>query len=152
MRDKRYPRAGKNEKIDNLIVKIKQELQNSIEPISLSDLNSYERKLIHRHFDHNPNIVTKTYRHGEDYELRIYPIGNLRNFARQKADEALKSGERIVLPHMSNYERFIIHDVLKDYSAVKSESQGDDDDRHIVIEPEVFGRGLRKIIKKIKLF
>ena len=97
MRDKRYPRAGKNEKIDNLIVKIKQELQNSIEPISLSDLNSYERKLIHRHFDHNPNIVTKTYRHGEDYELRIYPIGNLRNFARQKADEAKsEQGEKEV--------------------------------------------------------
>jgi predicted RNA-binding protein Jag len=152
MRDKRYRRDGKNEKIDKLIGKIKQELQDSIDPISLSDLNSFERKLVHRHFDHNPDIVTKTYRHGEDYELRVYPIGNLRNYARKKADEALQSGEKVVLPHMSNYERFIVHDVLKDYDAIKSESHGDDEDRHIVIEPEVFGRGLRKIIKKIKLF
>jgi len=53
---------------------------------------------------------------------------------------------------MSSYERFVIHEALKDNDALKVESFGEGVERHIVIEPNLFGRGLKKIIKKIKLF
>jgi len=140
-------------KIDGLIKKINGELSNSIEPISIPELNAFERKLIHRHFDHNPDIVTKTYRlNDEDYELRVYPIGNLKKWAQEQAEQAVNNREKITLPHMSNYERFVVHDALKEITTVKTESHGDGDERHIVIEPDVFGRGLKRMIRKIKLF
>jgi predicted RNA-binding protein Jag len=127
-------------------------LENSIEPVSLFQLNSFERKLIHRHFDHNPAIVTKTYRQGDEFELRVYPISNLKKYAAEKAEEAVRTGQTIVLPHMGDYERFIIHDSLKDKEKIKSVSYGEGGDRHIEIEPDIFGRKLKKIIKKIRLF
>ncbi len=143
---------GQSKKIQELLERIRRELQDSISPISFNSLNSFERKQIHRHFDHNSNFVTKTYRHGEEYELRVYPVGNLKRYAQEKADQAVEKGEKVVLPHMGNYERFIIHDTLKSIETVKSESYGEGEERHIEIEPEMFGRGLKKIIKKIRLF
>ena len=142
----------RNPKIDGLVSRIREELVDSIEPITIPELNAYERKLVHRQFDNNSEIVTKTYRlEDEAYELRVYPVGNLKRYAQEKADEAVESRQKVVLPHMSNYERFIIHDYLKTLESVKTSSQGEGEDRHIEIEPEVFGRGLRRFIRKIRL-
>jgi predicted RNA-binding protein Jag len=79
-------------------------------------------------------------------------VGNLRRYAQQKAEQAIRTGERVVLPHMNDYERFIVHDALKDLTSVKSASYGEGENRHIEIEPDLFGRGLKRIIKKIRLF
>jgi len=146
------PSNSGDSKIDALIRKISDELVDSIDPISLPSLNAFERKLIHRHFDRNADIATRTYRNGENHEMRIYPVGNLRRYAQQKAEQAIRTGERVVLPHMNDYERFIVHDALKDLTSVKSASYGEGENRHIEIEPDLFGRGLKRIIKKIRLF
>lgn len=139
-------------KIDKLLRQVRTELDSSIEPISLPNLNAFERKLIHRAFDHNPDIVTKTYRDGEEFELKVYPIGNLKRFVDEKAEQALETGETITLPHMSSYERYVIHDSLKSRDEIKSSSEGEGKDRHIVLEPNAFGRGLKKMIRKIRFF
>lgn len=142
-----------DDKIKQLIDKVESELIDSIVPISLTRLNAFERRQIHRHFDRNSEIVTKTYKiTDEEYELRVYPVGNLRRYAEKKAEEAIQTGRKVILPHMSSYERFVMHEVLKKNEAVKSESYGEGDERHIEIKPEIFGRGLKRIIKKIKLF
>ncbi len=149
----RHQRNERNPKIEGLIRRIKGELTDSIDPIVIPELNAFERKLVHRQFDNNPEIVTKTYRLGdEEFELRVYPVGNLKRYAQKKADEAVEKREKVVLPHMSNYERFVVHDYLKTLDTVKTTSVGEEDDRHIEIEPEIFGRGLKRIIRKIKLF
>ncbi len=140
-----------NGKIQKILSEIQTNIIDSIEPITLSKLNSFERKLVHRHFDHNPDIVTKTYRNGEEFDLKIYPVGNLRKFAEGKAEEALQTRKKVALPHMSNYERFVIHDALKNMDSVKAESFGEGEERHIEISPDAYGRGLKRIIKKIKL-
>jgi len=142
-----------DEKMERLIAKIRTDLSDSIIPISLTRLSPFERKQIHRAFDRDPSVTTKTYRIGEEeYELRLYPVTNLRKYAEKKAEEAIQSGQKVVLPHMSSYERFIVHEALKNNEAIKANSFGEGDDRHIELEPELFGRGLRKIMKKIKLF
>ena len=128
------------------------DLTGSIEPVSLHDLNAFERKLVHRHFDSRSDYSTRTYKDGEKFELRIYPIGNLKKFAGDKAQLAVTTGEKVALPHMNNYERFVIHDHLKSMGDVKAESFGEGSDRHIEIEADIFGRGLKKIIKKIRFF
>jgi predicted RNA-binding protein Jag len=149
--DTRPPRPSRGN-IEQLLQKVMRDLDNSLEPVSLYDLNAFERKLVHRQFDHDTNFVTKTYRNGEEYELKIYPVGNLRKYAEKKAEEAIVSGQKIVLPHMSSYARYVIHDTLKSIETIKSASFGEGEERHIEIEPEVYGRGLKKIIKKIRLF
>ncbi len=148
---KRNRHDNEDEKIRHLLDQVKKDLDGSLEPVSLQKLNAFERKQIHRHFDHNPNIVTKTYRNGDDYELKVYPVGNLKKFAQEKADEAVQSRKKVVLPHMSSYARYVVHDSLKTVDSIKVQSFGEGAERHIEIEPEFFGRGLKRIIKKIKL-
>lgn len=138
--------------VQEIIARVESELQNSIQPAIVPALNSFQRRLVHRHFDNSSLYVTKTYRHDENCELWIYPVGNLINFAKEKAEEAIRTGKRVVLPHMGSYERFVIHDALKVMETIKTQSFGEGEERHIEIEPVLFGRGLKKIIKKIRLF
>jgi predicted RNA-binding protein Jag len=152
-RPRREPEEEMDDKMMRLVDKIRQDLCDSIVPISLTRLNPFERKQIHRVFDKDDTVVSKAYRIGDDqYELRLYPVANLRKYAEKKAAEAIQTGQKVILPHMTSYERFIVHEALKDNEAIKANSYGEGDDRHIELEPELFGRGLRRIIKKLKLF
>ena len=150
-RDRR-PRE-EDDKISQLVKKAEEDLVDSLEPVSLLHLDANERRLVHRYFDHSEEYSTKTYKIGEEeYDLRIYPLGNLRRLAQKSAEKAIQAGSKVVLPAMSSYERFIIHEALKGNEAIKAASHGEGEERHIEIEPELYGRGLKKMIKKIKLF
>lgn len=140
------------EKIQRLLRDINDMLADSDQAICLEDLSAYERKRVHQFFDHKADFETKTYRNGEDYLLWIFPLGKLRQLAEARAQEALQTGKEIDLPPMSNYERFIIHDALKDWQSVETASFGEGEERHIRIKPIRFGRKLKKIVKKIKFF
>ncbi len=135
-----------------LIADIEAKLQDSIKPEQIRGLNSFERKMIHRHFDHNKEYQTRTYRDGDNYTLCVYPVGNLERLAQQKAQECLETGTEVDLPPMGSYERFIVHNALKDVAGVESVSHGEGPERHVQIVSKKFGRGLKKIVKKIKLF
>lgn len=139
-------------KIDNLIIDIQKKLRNSINPLNLSNLNAYERKRIHSFFDNKQDFITKTYRDNENYIFRVYPIGNLKRFVEEKAQQALSTGEPVELPAMTSYERYIIHDFLKNWEGIETTSVGENENRHIEIKPKRFGRTLKKIIKKMKIF
>lgn len=139
-------------KIDRIIIDIQRKLRDNISPIELKDLSPFERKRIHAFFDNKPEFKTRTYRDDADgYIFRVYPVGNLKKFADEKVNEALEKRETIKLPPMGNFERFIIHDHLKDLEDIETTSQGENEERHIEIVPKKFGRTLKKIIKKIKL-
>lgn len=118
----------------------------------MDDLSAFERKRVHEFFEHKLDFETKTYRDGEKHVLWIFPVGNLKKFAETKANEALNTGDAVVLSPMSNYERFIVHDALKDLESVETTSEGEGAERHVVITPVKFGRRLKRIAKKIKLF
>ncbi len=151
--ERRRQHTGSNEKIDKMVRKVEDDLRDSIVPVSLTGLPAADRRLIHQHFDHDDDIVTKTYKiSDEEYELRVYPVGNLKRYAARRAEEAVQKGQKVELPPMSSYERFVIHEALKNNETLKVESFGEGAERHIVIEANLFGRGLKKIIKKIKLF
>lgn len=140
-------------KITQLISELEEKLNSSHAPVQIAQLNPFERKQVHRHFERNKALFeTKTYRDGEDHVLWIFPVANLKKFVETKAQEALDSGEDVALPPMSNYERFIVHNVLKDLGNIETTSVGEGEERHIEIHPKKFGRGLKKIVKKIKLF
>lgn len=138
--------------IQQIIKNLEKKLQDSIEPEALTGLNSFERRLVHRHFDHNKDIQTRTYRRGSNFTLYVYPVGNLQRFAKEKAQEAFESGSDVDLPPMGSYERYIVHSSLKEVDGVETVSAGEGSERHVQIVSKKFGRGLKKIAKKIKLF
>lgn len=148
-----YERAEDDGRIKAMIQEIEQKLADSIQAVQLENLNSFERKQIHQHIERNkPEFETKTYRgEGDEHVLWIFPVANLKKFAQEKANEALATDNEVAFPPMSSYERFIVHNALKEVEGVEAVSVGEGAERHIEIQPKKFGRGLKKIMKKIKL-
>jgi len=139
-------------RVDQLVQEAEQKMADAIVPARFDDLSAAERKHVHEFFEHKLDFETKTYRDGEKHVLWVFPVGNLKKFALAKANEAIDTGEVVKLEPMSNYERFIVHDALKEMESVETTSEGEGAERHIVISPAKFGRRLKKIAKKIKLF
>ena len=139
-------------RIEKLLAEAEQALANSIHAVHLPELSPPERKYVHEFFENKLDYETKTYRDGDNHVLWVFPVGNLKKYAEEKANEALASGAVVALPPMSNYERFVIHDSLKDWESIETSSEGEGESRHVLIAPAKFGRTLKRIAKKIKLF
>ena len=76
-----------------------------------------------------PDVMLDVERYREKKLVR------LEREARAAVDKALRSGRRVPLSPMSPAERKFIHNTFKDIPGIKTESRGQDDQRHIVIEP-----------------
>ncbi len=139
-------------KIDRILIDVQRRLRDSIHRVVLEGLDSFERKRIHRFFERFDGIETRTVREGDEYKLHVIPVGNIKKLAREKAEEVLRTGQPASLPPMGSYERFIVHTTLKDVEGVETESSGEGEDRHVEIRPKRFGRSLKRIIKKIRIF
>jgi spoIIIJ-associated protein len=57
----------------------------------------------------------------------------LEAIAVRSAEEALGSGDRVLLEPMSAAERRIVHERLKDYGGVQTSSEGNEPDRYVVV-------------------
>ncbi|MGH7595509.1 MAG: UDP-N-acetylmuramate:L-alanyl-gamma-D-glutamyl-meso-diaminopimelate ligase [bacterium] len=148
-----FERSEDDARIKAMIQEIELKLANAIQPVQLENLNSFERKQIHQYIERNkPEFETKTYRgEGDEHVLWIFPVANLKKLAKEKANEALTTDCEVAFPPMSSYERFILHNALKEVEGIEAISVGEGAERHIEIQPKKFGRGLKKIMKKIKL-
>lgn len=146
-------------RIAEMIRATEEKLDESYRPVQIENLNPFERKQFHRHFERRKSSYqTKTYRNEENHVLWIFPVGNLKRFLTGKAQEVILSGEDLALPPMSSYERFLAHNILKELGTVDSVSEGEGEERHLVLQPKKieppapsFGRTMRKVAKKIKL-
>ncbi|MBN2015440.1 KH domain-containing protein [Candidatus Dojkabacteria bacterium] len=58
----------------------------------------------------------------------------LKSLALQAVQEAKESGQNVELPPLSPYERRIIHIELKEEKGISTESEGEGEDRHIVVK------------------
>ncbi|HDQ46008.1 MAG TPA: hypothetical protein ENN17_11020 [bacterium] len=151
-RSERRPSRGDEKRIDEKVRQVIEtamtQLQDGLEPFEIHDLNGFQRMQVHRFFEKKQEYALKTYRNGEDFVLKIYPVGALKRLSEQRAQEVLMKGEPESLPPMGSYERFIVHTYLKDRGGIRTESHGEDAERHIEILP-VFGRSLKKIKRKL---
>jgi spoIIIJ-associated protein len=59
----------------------------------------------------------------------------LREDADEAAEEALSSGEPVELAPMPAAERRIVHEHLRDRGDVRTHSEGEEPDRHLVVSP-----------------
>ncbi len=139
-------------KIDQILIDIQRRLRDSLESYCVENLNSFERKRIHSFFDNKKeDFETRTYRKGEQFILKVIPVGNLKRLAKENAEKVLKTGDPVVMPYLGNYERFVIHNYLKDFDGIETKSVGEGPDRRLEIKQAKFGRSLKRIIKKIKI-
>lgn len=83
--------------------------------------------------------------------LKVSPVGNLKKMAKEKADFVLSKGETYTFPFLPGYERYVIHNYLKDFDGIETKSIGEGEERRLEVRPIRFGRSLRRIIKKIRL-
>jgi len=147
-RSKPGPNIGK---IDQILIDVQRKLRDSLRPYCVENLNSYERKRIHSFFDNKEDYDTRTYRQEGRFVLKVIPVGNLKRLAKENAEKVLRTGETVVMPYLGNYERFIVHDYLKDFEGIETKSVGEGEERRLEIKQAKFGRTLKRIIKKIKI-
>lgn len=67
--------------------------------------------------------------------FREHRRAELRELALQLAEEALREHKKIVLDPMEPYERKAIHEALSDFPNVRTYSEGQGEERRVVIEP-----------------
>lgn len=68
----------------------------------------------------------------EDYKDR--QIKKLERLARNLAKDVVRLKSDIEMDNMNSYERRIVHNVLADFNGVKTESVGEEPNRHVVIK------------------
>jgi spoIIIJ-associated protein len=61
--------------------------------------------------------------------------GMLQRQADQAADDAVRSGRPVAMDAMTASERRLVHEYLRDETDVKTYSEGDEPDRHLVVAP-----------------
>lgn len=157
-RDKRNDRrgGGRHHRRNEMDPQVKLELnaameniQTGLAPYEIKGLNAFQRKQVHRYFERLQEYGVKTYRIDDDaYVMKIFPVGALKRLAEQVAQEVLMQGDAGDLPPMGAYERYVIHDYLKDRAGIQTRSEGEGEDRHIRVMP-IFGRSLKKSKRRL---
>lgn len=64
-------------------------------------------------------------------------LETLTRMAKNLAEEVLRTKESRWLPPMSSFERRAVHMALVDFSGIKTESEGESEERRVVIKPAV---------------
>lgn len=144
-------KSNPKENINKLVDTIKKDLTDSIHPYVIKNIDFNNIYKIKKELSTNQEYKIKSYKQGKEATVKIFPVGNLKRFAEQKAQEVLIKKEKIDLPHMGAFERFIIHDYLKSRNGIKTKSFGKEGkDRHIQIYP-LFGRKPKKAKKRLTI-
>jgi hypothetical protein len=130
--------------LEELFNTIETSFNESLKPYRVTGIKGLHRKLIRQRYERSQEYAIKSYRDGEEVIFKIFPVGRLRRMAEQKMQEVMMNGRASSLPPMGAYERFVIHDYLKERDGITTESQGlEGKDRHIIVKP-LFGREPRK--------
>jgi predicted RNA-binding protein Jag len=145
----RKPASEMDEKAKEKIDAASEHFRVSLDPFPVEGLNPFQRKWIHRHFESTQEYKVRTVRDDKnEITLIIYPVGHLQRIAETMLQEVLMTGEPRILPPMGSYERFIVHEYMKNRGGVRTESFGEGDDRHVEIF-QIFGRTPKKVKRRL---
>jgi len=97
---------------------------------TLSSIQNLLRSAINKETGANINIILDV----ENYKERQQK--NIERLAIKLAKEVRKTKEPITMDSMNSYERRLVHSVLSDFKGIKTESEGEEPNRKVVIKPE----------------
>ena len=95
---------------------------------NLEALTVIARQFIKNLTSYGPRIILDV----EDYKDR--QIKKLERLAKNLARDVVRTKVDIEMDNMNSYERRIVHNVLTDFKGVKTESVGEEPNRHVVIK------------------
>lgn len=95
---------------------------------NLEALTVIVRQYIKNITSNGPRIILDV----EDYKDR--QVKKLERLAKNLAHEVLKTKVDVEMDNMNSYERRIVHNILTDFKDIKTESVGEEPNRHIVIK------------------
>ncbi len=97
---------------------------------TLKALENIVKQKVSTEFNIRPHINLDVENYREKNEKR------LERLAKNLAKEVINTNVEVHLENMNAYDRRIIHNALTDFKGVKSESEGEEPNRHVVIKPE----------------
>lgn len=62
-------------------------------------------------------------------------IAHLERLAKNIAREVRQTQTPVVMDNMNSYERRVVHNILTNFKGVKTESEGEEPNRHIIVKP-----------------
>ncbi|MDD2504960.1 MAG: hypothetical protein PHF21_01655 [Bacilli bacterium] len=62
-------------------------------------------------------------------------VAHLERLAKNIAREVKSTKTQVVMENMNSYERRIVHNILTNYKGIKTESEGIEPNRHIIVKP-----------------
>ena len=84
----------------------------------------------------NTDFGIRTYINLDIENYREKKQHRLERLAKNLARDVSKTKQEIHMDNMSAYERIIVHNILTNFKGIKTESEGEEPNRHIVIKPE----------------
>jgi len=96
---------------------------------TLSSIQNVLRSALQKETNMHINIVLDV----ENYKERNQK--NITRLAKKLAREVQKTKEEVRMDSMNSYERRLIHEALKDFKGIETESEGEEPNRAVVIKP-----------------
>ena len=96
---------------------------------TLKALENIVKQKINNDFNIKPHINLDVENYREKNEKR------LERLAKNLAKEVIKTNVEVHLDNMNAYDRRIIHNALTNFKGIKTESEGEEPNRHVVIKP-----------------
>ena len=97
---------------------------------TLSALTLIAKQAVFNHIGMYPYINLDV----ENYKDK--QIGHLERLAKNIAREVCETKTSVVMENMNAYERRIVHNVLTTFKGIKTESEGEEPNRHIIVKPK----------------
>ena len=95
---------------------------------TLTSIQTLLRQAIYAKTDIYANIVLDV----ENYKEKI--AKNIEYLAKKLAREVQKTKMDVKMDSMNSYERRLVHEILKDFKGIKTESEGEEPNRSVVIK------------------
>ncbi len=97
---------------------------------TLKALETIVKQKINTEFNIKPHLSLDVENYREKQQKR------LERMAKNLAKEVVNTKVEVHLDNMNAYDRRIIHNALTNFKGVKTESEGEEPNRHVVIKPE----------------
>ncbi len=97
---------------------------------TLKALETIVKQKINTEFGIRPYISLDVENYREKQQHR------LERMAKKLAKEVVKTNIEVHLDNMNAYDRRIVHNILTDFKGVKTISEGEEPNRHVIIKPE----------------
>lgn len=97
---------------------------------TLKSLENIVKQKINNDFGLKPHICLDVENYREKQQRR------LERLAKNLAKEVLKTNVEVHLENMNAYDRRIVHNALTNFKGIKTESIGEEPNRHVIIKPE----------------